>query len=91
VLSSRTPACRVSVDDFGPQASTEAVLREAGDDRHSLPISLVEAQLIAALWATINCCSASVTDRGGWCVAAPSNANRLAPLAMIVNGQNCEK
>jgi hypothetical protein len=27
--------------------------------------------LIAALWATINGCSASVTDRGGWCVAAP--------------------
>ncbi len=46
------------------------------------------AQLIAALWATINCCSASVTDRGGWCVAAPSNANRLAPLARTVNDQN---
>jgi len=49
------------------------------------------AQLIAALWATINGCSASVTDRGGWCVAAPSNANRLAPLATLVNGQNREK
>jgi hypothetical protein len=48
-------------------------------------------QLIAALWATINGCSASVTDRGGWCVAAPSNANRLAPLATTVNGQNREK
>jgi hypothetical protein len=43
--------------------------------------------LIAALWATINGCSASVTDRGGWCVAAPSNAIRLAPRATIVNGQ----
>lgn len=44
--------------------------------------------MIAALWATINGCSASVTDRGGWCVAAPSNANRLAPLATTVNDQN---
>jgi hypothetical protein len=27
--------------------------------------------LIAALRATINGCSASVTESGGWCVAAP--------------------
>lgn len=55
-------------------------------------LSLVEGrQVIAARGATINGCSASVTDREGWCVAAPSNANRLAPLAMLVNGQNREK
>lgn len=26
--------------------------------------------MIAALWATINGCSVSVTERGGWCVVA---------------------
>jgi len=55
-------------------------------------MSLVEGrQVIAARKATINGCFASVTDREGWCVAAPSNANRLAPLATLVNGQNREK
>ena len=44
-----------------------------------------------ALEATINGCSASVTESRRAVRAAPTNTHRLAPLATTVNGQNREK
>jgi hypothetical protein len=59
--------------------------------RRSFPLLVTGSLLIEALRATINGCSASVTESGGWCVAAPANTNRLAPLTTTVNDQNREK